>query len=104
MDNIITELTEKEAWLRIAEDYRRSYDVYENKFTISGICLFLDMLSTSDLLSYETRRVMINRLYDYMRNNNYDVDDYIWPVSRDGNHEFRLHRAELAEQFAKKCE
>jgi hypothetical protein len=104
-------MTEKEAWLFIAERWDKEQDLHENlflaggnqvtqgNFTSNGLCLSVIYMEDT-LIDFDTYSNMRRRIDDYLVLMGC-VHGYAFPQ---GNGLYRKERAALARKFAEECE
>lgn len=95
-------MTEKQAWLKIAEAFE-SGPGKENFLTSSGLCRAVTALFYRGIIDFATKEDMLitirieqNRFIYFLRRRG-----YLWPITTT---EYFPKRAKLARKFAAQCE
>lgn len=98
------QLTEKEAWLYLAElfdkpkiDYLGGYYITIGFRYSYGLCACIANLETYNHIVKDVRHAMQERLYNFM--GNIDTYLYLYPL----NYEGTKQRAALCRKFAEEC-
>lgn len=92
-------LTQKQAWLRIAEEYDTFAKTGESSFlSCDGLCVSIDRLKWKyKKITEDVYKKMDEQLLDYLMKVN--CDGYLYDTTQ----KYAKRRANLARKFAKEC-
>jgi hypothetical protein len=93
-------LTQKQAWLEIAEAHKMAglnYCAVVRGQGVVGLCESLYSLWRYSAITYRLYSIMINKIKAYGKRKNKHEGEYFWPLTDAG----RLHRVKFCQRMAR---